>query len=217
MGQFERYLAMGQEREVQLMRHLAAKGHHVVPVYAVSEDGQSKGPRVHTSRGPIVAPDILCVTPNGHAMWIEAKAKSVPGYRYSREHQGWWHGIDLWAWEQYGKLAERADLWIVVCEAETLPHDDFKPPQPPNKKWDDYKRHLVPGPVWRCIRYPKAKAAGRRQDKWSRGPGWLWPLHAMSRMVVPTTHETTHHHAYGEAQRTPEAINAAMRRLWGSQ
>lgn len=176
---------MGRQREVELMRHLAAKGHHVVTVYAVSEDGQERGPRVHTSSGPVVAPDILCISPAGAAIWIEAKAKSVPGYRYFGRHEGWEHGIDYSCWLQYAKLADRAQLWIVVCESETLPHDGFVPPRPPAGQFDDYRRHLVAGPVWRCVNYEAARDAGRLQESWSRGRcGWLWPLSIMSKMAV---------------------------------
>lgn len=193
---FEASLARGRAREADWRSFLADdRGLHVVDVAKPSDDAGRGGPRVRVSGGYIVAPDVLAVDADGRALWFEVKAKTVPGYRYHGAHRGWEHGVDLRHWRHYLRLAERAPVYLVTCEERTPPSLDFVPPDPapaPNGKpdWNDYHRHLVPGPVWRVISAAKAAEVGRAQEPWSGGAGWLWPLAAMTVVQVDTPRPT---------------------------
>lgn len=190
--EFDEQLAMGRGREADWRSFLAEKrGLHVVDVAKPSDDTRHGGPRVRVRGGYLVAPDVLAVDADGKALWFEVKAKSVPSYRYSGRHRGWWHGVDLHHWRHYLQLAERAPVFLVTCEQMTLPRPGFAPPPAPrlpNGKLDhhDFENHLVPGPVWRAISIHQAAHLGREQTPWPRkgSSGWLWPLEAMTVMPV---------------------------------
>ena len=187
---FQANLERGRRGEEHFLRHLASLGHHVVPVYAA---GEGKAPKVYVGRRRITAADVLSIDVAGSVRWFEVKTKGRPGYRYRGEARGWEHGIDFRLFnDHYRELASRAPLWIVVCEELTIPGDDptWEPPEPPRgatglPDWSDYARHLVPGPVWRAIRFADAEANGRRVENWSDGKtGWLWPVACMKRLEV---------------------------------
>lgn len=192
---FQANLERGRRGEERFLRHLAAKGLHVVPVYA---SGEGKAPKVYVDDRRVTAADVLALDARGSALWFEVKTKGKPGYRYRGDARGWEHGIDyrLFAGD-YRELSARAPLWIVVCEELTIPGDDltWEPPEPPRlatgyPDWQDYARHLVAGPVWRMIRYELAEQRGRRVPGWSDGKdGWLFPVSAMTRIEVAGAHQ----------------------------
>lgn len=184
-------LERGRLGEEHFLRHLARCGNQVVPVYA---SGEGKAPKVYVDRRRLTAADVLFIDAIGAVHWAEVKTKGKPGYRYRGSERGWEHGVDFRLFDvDYRELAQRASFWFVVCEDLTIPGDvTWHPPAPPRGKsgavdWNDYARYLVPGPVWRCIRYEDAEKTGRRVENWSRGSaGWLWPVGAMRRLeVVP--------------------------------
>lgn len=185
---FATQLARGRISEERFLRHLAAKGHHAIPVFdcAASKDG---APRVWAPGRRLVAADVLAVTPKGAAIWFEVKAKSAPGYRYST--RTWEHGVNLRLFQHdYAELAARAPLWLVVHETSAPPSDDYRPPPPgrlPDGRPDygDYRRHLVACDSWRAISYNDAERLGSARERWSRGPGWLWPREAMQSVRGP--------------------------------
>jgi len=187
---FRANLERGRRGEEHFLRHLARLGHQVVPVYAA---GEGKAPKVYVGERRVTAADVLSIDGAGAVQWFEVKTKGRPGFRYRGDARGWEHGMDFRLFNgDYRELAQRAPLWIVVCEELTIPGDDitWAPPEPPRgasglPDWGDYVRHLVPGPVWRAIRFDDAEKAGRRVENWSDGKtGWLWPVSAMTRLAV---------------------------------
>lgn len=184
---FAESLSRGKRAEAEAAKHAAAMGWHVIHVFRDDDpDAVRCGPRVVTSGGLVAAADLLCVRPDGGAVWLESKAKTVPGYRY--QTRTWEHGVDARLFlHDYAVLAERAPLFVVVREDRTLPSEGFRPPDAPRadgkRDWTDYQRHLVDGPVWLRIAYEDARRTGRRQEPWSgRKAGWLWPRDAMTRL-----------------------------------
>jgi hypothetical protein len=187
---------LGRQREKEFLRHLASRGNHAFPAYgAVGVDEESRSPKVWTPSGKIIAPDILCITPDGLAVWCEVKAKTKPTFRWQGEHRGFHHGVDYRLFHShYRVLAEQCKaLWLVVCESMTLPYDDWTPDyqrpktvHPDGKEnWDEYEDGLVPGPVWLAIEYHDAVRKGRYQERWSHGKhGWLWPRSAMRKVDI---------------------------------
>jgi len=182
---FEAKFERGRVGEERFLLDLAGRGHHVVPVYAA---GEGKAPKVYVGNRRLTAADVLSINPKGVVQWFEVKTKDGPSFRYRGGRRGWEHGIDFHLFDKdYRKLAERAPLWLVVCEARTIPGNDldWEPPEPPRGAsgmfdWSDCMRHLVEGPVWRIISFEKAERLGRRVERWSEGKtGWLWPVRAM--------------------------------------
>jgi hypothetical protein len=177
---------LGRKREEEWLVHLARRGNHAFPAYgAVGVDDESKSPKVWTPAGKLIAPDIMCVTKNGLAIWHEVKAKTKPGYRWKGEHRGFHHGVDYRLFHRhYRELAKQASsLWLIVCETKTPPFEGWEPDYtfPRTSKpcgspnWDEYEDGLVPGPVWLGIEYGVAANKGRYQERWSNGrAGWLW-------------------------------------------
>lgn len=187
---FQAQLERGRHGEELFLRFLAGLGHHVVPVYAA---GEGKAPKVYVRRRRLTAADVLSINRAGAVQWFEVKTKGGPGFRYCGDRRGWEHGIDFRLFDgDYRELAQRAPLWLIVCEELTIPGGDvtWEPPPPPRGPsggldWGDYARHLVPGPVWRAIRFEDAEKSGRRVENWSEGKtGWLWPVSAMMRLPV---------------------------------
>ena len=190
--EFQKNLAVGQEAEVAFAKCLARRGHHAMRIFPDQSTGI--GPRIETPAGAIVAPDIVAVTGDGRVIWFEVKSKGVPGYRYSGEHRGWEHGVDWFKFKDYGRLAERARVNIVVRELKSpssldpLP-ESFPPKVDGKPDWADYHKHLVDKEVWRWISYERCMEVGRKQDGWKRQrcrdgslrpiSGWLWPIREM--------------------------------------
>jgi len=183
---FEEQLEWGRLHEAAFRKHIAQKGHHVVIVNSDSED---ESPKVHLPDGKIVAAaDLLCVSPDGTAFWVEVKAKSVPGYYYKAK--SFRHGVCFRLWKHsYSKLAERADFYFAICEHQTLPHDAFLPPLPPRdaENWaKHYQQFLIDGPQWLSVSFQDAA----RHGEFSRGAGsngkdmWNWPRNIMRRIEV---------------------------------
>ena len=111
------------------------------------------------------------------------KSKGVPGYKYTGQHRGWQHGVDIGKFRHYGRLAERASVNIVVRELRSPPSLDLLPERyPPSvggrPDWEDYHKHLVDKEVWRWISYEDCLRFGREEETWQRG-GWLWPVKKM--------------------------------------
>jgi hypothetical protein len=193
---------LGRKREEEFLEHLAKRGHHAFPAYgAVGVDESSRSPKVWTPKGRVVAPDIMCITSDGLAVWCEVKAKTKPSFRWAGAHRGFFHGVDYRLFHRhYSILAEHAqNLYLVVCESHTLPCRGWEPggKLPATQKsngmpdWDEFESSLVPGPVWLVIDYEKAKRCGRLQKNWSSGKdGWLWPREAMAVLNVPQAIES---------------------------
>jgi hypothetical protein len=189
---FGQNLALGQEAESMLAKCLARRGHHAMRIFP--EQSTGIGPRIETPTGAIVSPDIIAVTGDGNVIWFEVKSKGVPGYRYSGENRGWEHGVDWGKFRDYGRLAERASVNIMVRELKSPPSLDPLPERFPPKvngkpDWTDYHKHLVDREVWRWISYERCLSVGRKQDNWKSQKcrdgvsrqisGWLWPIREM--------------------------------------
>jgi hypothetical protein len=179
---FEQALEMGLTTEARFTKYLAELGHYVIRIFPDAAV-KHQGPRVYSNSGNFTAPDLVSVRADGHTFWFDTKAKSVPGYRYLGPNAGWEHGITYKHWLAYGRLAERADVWLIFQEKMTPKSLDLLGDAPVTdggrRDFSAYRKELVPGPVWRKIRYTKAKEAGRLEKNWHRGPGWLIPLQAM--------------------------------------
>jgi hypothetical protein len=187
---FQKNLDYGHIGEESARRHLALCGHHVV---SVCSDDKNKAPKVYVNDRMITAADLSFADAKGRANWVEVKTKAKPGYRYHGAFRGFEHGINFRLFdEDYREQAQRARFWFVVCEHLTMPEGDaaWAPPSPPKDQfgrvdWNDYERHLVPGPVWRFISFTDAERLGRRVDKWAGAKaGWLWPVSAMTRFTL---------------------------------
>ncbi len=91
---------MGESAIARWLRY--TQGCNVLPVYEKEiEDG--KGPRFYTTRGEIVAPDMLGMK-GGKVFWIEAKRKDVFSWYWKGGY--WVTGIDLNHYHAYRRLAE---------------------------------------------------------------------------------------------------------------
>jgi hypothetical protein len=187
---FQANLDYGHIGEERARRHLALLGNHVVSIHARDKNSS---PKVYVGDRMITAADLFFVDAKGRANWVEVKTKKKPGYRYHGASRGFEHGINFRLFdENYREQARRALFWFVVCEELTMPGGDsaWAPPRPPQNEfgrvdWNDYERHLVPGPVWRAISFRDVEKFGRRVDNWSRNKaGWLWPVSAMTRFTL---------------------------------
>jgi hypothetical protein len=187
---------MGRKREQEFVEFLARDGLHVVPVYeAVGVDKNSESPKIWTSQGRIIAPDILGVRKDGAAIFFEIKAKTKPSFRWKGEFRGFYHGVnfDLFKYH-YRIIAQQCEnFWFIICEENTIPNEDWEPagerPQTilPGgaPDWNEYEKSLAPGPSWLAIKYSDAQKLGRRQDNWTDGKvGWLWPRKAMQAISI---------------------------------
>jgi hypothetical protein len=120
---FREHLAFGQIAETQIAKWIMSRGGVVLPIYDV-EIESGKGPRVFSTEGEFVAPDLLVAT-HGRVHWIEAKHKSV--FTWHRITSRWVTGIDLHHYEQYKKVAEIMPwpIWLLFLHRESKPaeHD----------------------------------------------------------------------------------------------
>lgn len=189
---------LGRKREEQFLRYLASCGAHVIPVYgAIDVDDSSKSPKVWTPGGKVVAADILAISPEGLAIWVEVKAKKKPGFMWASYRRGFTHGVDYRLFNEHYRILAghvKGRLSIVICETMTLPHPDWEPAteKPVSKtpsgapNWGEYESSLIPGPVWLRIEFEDALRHGYRHNNWSHGKtGWIWPRSAMQVIDVP--------------------------------
>jgi hypothetical protein len=188
---FKELLACGLEAEEVWARMMAARGHHAMRIFP--DAASDNGARIYTRNGELIAPDVVTVTEDGRVIWFEVKSKTCPGYRYFGDHRGWEHGINWRNFKHYGKLAERAQVNIVVREKRTpatLELLDLPPKTNGKSDFRHYESFLVERETWRWISYQDALQHGRRQENWQKGftrdgnefsvTGWLWPLDKMT-------------------------------------
>ena len=91
MGSFGSNLAFGQIAETAISKWFIKRGYLVLPVYEKEID-TGKGPRVFSTEGEYVAPDLFVIKNERQFYWIEAKHKTV--FTWHRITGKWTTGID---------------------------------------------------------------------------------------------------------------------------
>lgn len=109
------------------------QGYVVIPIYdfEISENVNNKGPKIYTTDGRIISPDMLAISKNGDdAFWIEAKQKSVFAWFFN--DSCWTTGIDLHHLSDYDRLQKLCNLPILLMFLHTTSGDesDMKHPCP---------------------------------------------------------------------------------------
>lgn len=110
----------GQIAEALIAEWLrSACSYHVLPVYE-KEIANGKGPRLFTTRGELVAPDLFAMR-GASTKWVEAKHKSVWSWRGVG---GFWEdGIDLPHYRDYVQVAEQTEwpVWLLFLHTNDIP------------------------------------------------------------------------------------------------
>lgn len=107
---FEESLQVGLLGEQVIAQWLIRKGYQVLPAYEI-ELIHGKGPRLFTTEGPIITPDLLVF--NGQKIvWCEAKTKTA--FTWHRLSGTWQTGIDRKHWLEYLRIAQLTPfpVWI---------------------------------------------------------------------------------------------------------
>lgn len=109
---FEAQLKEGLAGESLIANWLKRKGWRVLPAYEV-EQGHGKGPRLFTSYGQLICPDLLIFNGQSHVKWIEAKTKSA--FTWHRLSNSWQTGLDRRHWRDYLKVQSISPfpIWIL--------------------------------------------------------------------------------------------------------
>jgi hypothetical protein len=94
---FVENLEQGQIGEGEIARWFQGRGYSVLPAYEI-ELGHGKGPRLYTSEGKFISPDML-VFNSDKVLWIEAKTKTA--FTWHRISSTWNTGIDRRHWNHY--------------------------------------------------------------------------------------------------------------------
>lgn len=166
----------GDIAEQEWSNVLRARGHDVA---RSGLDGNMLNP----SGGKLIAPDLYAVK-DGVVTWHEVKRKTLPGYRYKGQYQGWESGIDLHRFHHYFRLHEHYGQAVVIAIRHDMTPDvqledwtEWRPPSPvvPGD-WTDYHRFLVRRSEWRWTTIQAIAEHGHEELKWSDGPGMLFPL-----------------------------------------
>lgn len=118
---FDEKLAIGQAGESAIARWLIGRGCTVLPAYEI-EISRGKGPRVYSSEGPLVSPD-LGVIKDGAFSWVEAKHKTVFSWRRCAPGPRWETGVDLIHWTDYCRVEEVSGcpVWLLFLHRESQP------------------------------------------------------------------------------------------------
>jgi len=87
------------------------RGYCVLPAYDI-EINTGKGPRLFTTAGGIIVPDLL-VFNSERVVWIEAKSKNA--FTWFRIGKTWQDGVDKKHWLDYLRIAEITPwpVWIL--------------------------------------------------------------------------------------------------------
>lgn len=122
---FAETLAYGQVGESSIARWLQRQGCWVLPVYETFLDNY-KGPRVLTTLGKLIAPDML-IFKDQTVTWIEAKHKT--GFTWHRITQQWVTGIDLPHYLDYCRIASGSSwpVWLLFLHDGGMTKDAPSP------------------------------------------------------------------------------------------
>lgn len=125
---FAARLHEGQIGESEISLWMIDEGWSVLPVYEKEIDN-GKGPRLFTTDGQFVAPDMF-VFRGVERGWIEAKHKSAMTYHRLTDH--WVTGIDFKHWQDYQEVARRTamDVWLFFLQRGGQAKDS--PPNSPS-------------------------------------------------------------------------------------
>jgi len=116
---FKEQLVRGKVGEGKIARWLMRKGWAIIPVYEI-EGGKREGPKVFTSDGNCVSPDMIAH--KDRTVFVEAKTKTV--FSWFRKSQCWVTGIDLKHFDDYIKIASRFptwDFWLLFLHESSSP------------------------------------------------------------------------------------------------
>jgi hypothetical protein len=119
--EFTRQLPFGGAAESLIIRFLIARGNGVLPVYELETDWTSKGPRLLSADGQLIAPDALVLNRNRCLSWAEVKRKSH--FTWHRNSGCWTTGIDRRCFEHYLEIRRRYDFELYLF----FLHDDPVP------------------------------------------------------------------------------------------
>jgi hypothetical protein len=119
---FEQQLKVGLIGESEIAQWFISKGYHVLPAYQI-ELPHGKGPRLFTSTGQLISPDML-VFNSTKIFWIEAKTKS--SFTFHRLTRSWQTGIDRKYWQHYLQVQNLVpwDIWILFLHRQGPPAKD---------------------------------------------------------------------------------------------
>jgi hypothetical protein len=113
---FDDKYAFGKIAEGQIAQWLIrAHEYQLLPAYEI-EIPSGKGPRLLTSSGGLVAPDILAMKHRGTKLfikWYEAKHKTRFSW-YRKNGGSWQTGIDLRHFEDYIKVQEQTGIEVYM-------------------------------------------------------------------------------------------------------
>lgn len=114
---FNDKFAMGRIAEGQIAQWLMlVQGWTLLPAYEI-EIPSGKGPRLLTSLGELIAPDILAMKYKGKKFilkWHEAKHKERFTWRYTGKPPSWQTGIDVRHYLDYIKVQEQTKIEVYL-------------------------------------------------------------------------------------------------------
>lgn len=128
MSLFSKQLSYGQLGESRIANYFKARGYNIMPVYEV-EINSGKGPRLFTSSGPLIAPDIFIFKAD-RALWIEAKHKTA--FAWYRKKNVWTTGIDIRHYKDYCKIAEFSPYPVMLMFLHEGGQAKDSPPDSPS-------------------------------------------------------------------------------------
>ena len=111
MAAFDQQLKTGRIGEGIIANWFIGRGYCVLPAYEI-EIPTGKGPRLFTSEGGIISPDMLVFNQN-KIFWIEAKTKSA--FTFYRKTWTFQTGIDKRHWNEYLKIQDFINwpIWLL--------------------------------------------------------------------------------------------------------
>lgn len=111
---FQEKLEFGLDGENKVAKFMLSHGYDVLQIYK-KEGAEKQGPRLLSSLGHRVAPDMM-VFRNGKQFWIEVKRKT--GATWFKLSEQWETGINRRHFNEYCAISEMSQLplWIIFIQ-----------------------------------------------------------------------------------------------------